>query len=186
MPTFANFTVVGPGAGVFSTNDGNGAVIRRGAGGTFVNGIIARWPGVGVSIRDAESGALMNLDSLYVRNLVLAENGSNFEAPAAGRFGSVLSDSASQWSITTSALADLFAGALPTGTTTVTTANLNIGLAAGAGARTGGLSDFAGTPIAARVASFFGGAMPATAYIGALDPAASASWLDGWTNWVRN
>jgi hypothetical protein len=59
-------------------------------------------------------------------------------------------------------------------------------LAAGAGARTGGLSDFTGTPIAARVASFFGGAMPATAYIGALDPAASASWLDGWTNWVRN
>jgi hypothetical protein len=186
QPVFANFTVVGPGDGVFSTNDGNGAVVRRGAGGTFVNGIIARWPGVGVSIRDAESKTLMDADSLYVRNLVLSENGSNFEAQASGRFGYVLSDSATQWSITQSTLADLFTGALPTGATTVTTANLNIGLKSGAAAATGGLNDFASTPIAARVTSFFGGTMPATAYMGAVDPSAGTPWFEGWTIWVRN
>ena len=44
MPVFANYTLVGPGAGVYATTDGSGAVIRRGSGGTFVNGIIAQTP----------------------------------------------------------------------------------------------------------------------------------------------
>jgi hypothetical protein len=184
MPVFANFTVVGPGAGVFTATDGNGAVVRRGGAANFVNGIIARWPGVGVSVRDTESRNLMNADTLYVRNLVLSENGSNFE-PAGTNYGSRLSDSATVWSLTTSTLAALFAGPLPTGATTVTPANLNIGLAAGAPARTGGLSTFPAI-LSARVQSFFGGAMPATAYIGAVDPAAGTQWFDGWTNWERN
>lgn len=185
MPLFVNFTVVGPGTGVFSATDGNGAVVRRGAGGTFVNGIIARWPGVGFSVRDAESKALWDLDSLTVRNLVLAENGSNFEPPGKN-FGSTLADSASQWSITESALADLFTGALPTGSTAVTESNLNLALKSGAPATTGGLSDFSGTAIAPRATNFFGGTMPATAYIGALDPAAATPWYAGWTRWYRN
>lgn len=186
QPVWANFTVVGPGTGVFSTNDGNGAVVRRGSAGTFVNGIIARWPGVSFSVRDQESKDLMDADTLYIRNLVFAENGATFEAQAAERFGYVLGDSATQWSITTSMLADLFAGMLPDGATAVTTANLNIGLATGAAARTGGLSDFTGTPIAPRVQNFFGGAMPATAYIGAVDPGAATPWYEGWTAWYRN
>ncbi len=184
MPVWANFTVVGPGTGVFSTTDGNGAVVRRGAAANFVNGIIARWPGVGISVRDTASRNRMDQDSLYVRNVVLAENGSNFE-PAGPNFGSVLSDSATVWDITTSTLAALFTGALPVGATTVTTANLNIGLAAGAAARTGGLGAFPAI-LSARVQNFFGGAMPATAYIGAVDPSAGTQWFEGWTNWARN
>ena len=186
MPVFANFTVVGPGAGVFSATDGNGAVVRRGGAANFVNGIIARWPGVGISIRDQESKDLMDLDTLYIRNVVLAENGSNFETQAAGRFGYVVGDSAAVWNVTTPLLADLFAGALPTGGSTVTDATLGIELKSGAAARTGGLNDFAGTPISARVQSYFGGAMPATAYIGAADPTAATQWYQGWTAWYRN
>lgn len=186
MPVWANFTVVGPGDGVFSTTDGNGAVVRRGAAANFVNGIIARWPGVGFSIRDDETKALMDADSLYIRNVVLAGNGSNFEAVKSGRFGSVVGDSATAWNVTESSLADLFAGALPTAATSVTASNLNILLKSGAAAATGGLNDFAGTPLAARVTNFFGGSMPATNYIGAADPAASTQWYEGWTNWVRN
>jgi len=185
MPVWANFTVVGPGPGVFTPTDGNGAVVRRGGAVNFVNGIVARWPGVGVSIRDTATRNLMNVDTLYVRNIILAENGSNFEAPGTN-YGSRLSDSASVWNITTSTLSALFTGALPTGATAVTTANLNLGLAAGAAARTGGLSSFAGTPIAARVQNFFGAAMPATSYIGAVDPSAGTQWFEGWTNWQRN
>jgi len=185
MPVWANFTVVGPGTGVFAQTDGNGAVVRRGGAANMVNGIIARWPGVGISIRDQESKDRMDEDTLYIRNVVLAENGSNFEAPATGRFGYVVSDSASAWNVSESTLAALFGGALPTGTTTITTANLNLGLAAAAPARTGGLSTFPSI-LSARVQNFFGGAMPATGYIGAIDPNAATQWYEGWTVWYRN
>ena len=184
MPVWANFTIIGPGAGVFTPTDGNGAVIRRGSGGTFVNGIIGRWPGVGVSIRDQASKDLQNVDSLYFRNVILAENGSNFEA-AGTNFGSVLNDNAVAWSITTPTLAQVFSGALPTGTTAVTTANLNLTLGATSPAATGGLSTFTAL-ITARTTNFFGAPMPATAYQGAVDPGTGAKWYEGWTNWVRN
>jgi hypothetical protein len=185
-PVWANFTVVGPGTGVFSTTDGNGAVVRRGSGGTFVNGIIARWPGVSFSVRDQESKDLMDKDSLTVRNLYFVDNGSAFEAPAAGKFGYVLSDSASQWHLTTATAADVFAGALPTSATDVTEANINLALKAGAAAATAGLNNFTGTKIAGRVTNYFGGTMPATAYVGALDPGSATPWFAGWTQFKRN
>jgi len=184
MPVWANFTIVGPGTGVFTPTDGNGAVIRRGSGGTFVNGIIGRWPGVGISIRDQASKDLQNVDSLYFRNVILADNGANFEA-AGTNFGSVLNDNAVAWNITTPTLAQVFSGALPTGATAVTTANLNLTLGATSPAATGGLSTFTAL-ITARTTNFFGAAMPATAYEGAVDPGAGAKWYEGWTNWVRN
>ena len=185
MPVWANFTVVGPGTGIFSTSDGNGAVVRRGSAANMVNGIIARWPGVGISIRDAETKALMDADSVFIRNVYLVDNGGNFE-PAGKNFGSVLSDSAAAWNIETATAADIFTGALPTSATAVTAATLNFGLKSGTAAATGGLTSFAGTPLANRVKNFFGGDMPATAYVGALDPAAATPWISGWTQFVRN
>src|SRR5690606_24594340 len=184
-PVFANFTLIGPGPDVYATNDGNGVVIRRGSGGTFVNGIVARWPGVGFSIRDAESGALMDVDSLFFRNIILAGNGSNFEAPASGRFGDRLRANAAAWNISEAQLADLFAGPLPTGSTRITDASLGVRPAAGGAAPTGGLASFAGTPIAPRVEDFFGGPMPATSYVGAVSPD-GPPWYQGWTRWYRN
>jgi fibronectin type III domain protein len=184
VPVWANFTIIGPGTGVFTPTDGNGAVIRRGSGGSFVNGIIGRWPGVGISIRDQASRDLLTVDSLYFRNVILADNGSNFE-PAGTNFGSVIADNATAWSVTTSTAAALFSGALPTGSTAVTTANLNLTLANNSPAASGGLSTF--TPLlTARTTNFFGAAMPATAYQGAVDPGTGAKWYEGWTNWVRN
>ncbi len=185
MPVWANFTVVGPGDGVFSTSDGNGAVVRRGGAANFVNGILARWPGVGFSIRDPESKALMDVDSLYIRNVYLVENGSNFESPAKN-YGYVVGDSAAAWNVTEATIADVFTGALPTGTTDITEGNLNLALKSGAAAESAGLSSFAGTPLEARVMNFFGGAMPATAYIGAIDPSAGTKWYEGWTQFKRN
>ena len=182
VPVWANFTVIGPGTGVFTAVDGNGAVIRRGSGGSFVNGIIGRWPGVGVSIRDAESNALIAKDSLYFRNIILAENGSNFEA-AGTNFGSVLNTNATAWAISTATLASIFSGALPTGTTAVTTANLN--LTPTGSAATGGLSTFT-TLLTARTAGFFGAAMPGTAYMGAVEPGSTTKWYEGWTVFTRS
>ncbi len=183
-PVWANFTVIGPGAGVFSTSDGSGAVVRRGSGGTFVNGIIARWPGVGISVRNQESKDLLDADSLYFRNIILAENGSNFE-PAGTNFGSVLFDNASAWNILTAQIADLFGGSLPTSSDDVTNSSLDLAPASGSAAADGGMSSFAGTPIARRVENFFGGPMPATSYVGAVDPAATP-WYQGWTLFARN
>ncbi|HEY4306972.1 MAG TPA: hypothetical protein VGM82_21050 [Gemmatimonadaceae bacterium] len=182
MPVWANFTVIGPGTGVFTPTDGNGAVIRRGSGGSFVNGIIGRWPGVGISVRDAETNTLMGKDSLYFRNIILAENTSNFEA-AGTNFGSALSTNATAWNITTATLASVFTGALPTGATTVTTANLN--LTPTGTAATGGLSALTAL-LTARTANFFGAAMPGTAYVGAVEPGATSKWYEGWTVFTRS
>jgi hypothetical protein len=186
MPVFANFTLIGPGTGVFSATDGNGVVLRRGTGANLVNGIIARWPGVGVSIRDNETGTLMTADSLVVRGLLLAENGSNFEAPATGRFGDRLQANQAAWKISTGALTSVFPGALPTRTTDpVTAASLNLQPAASSPAATAGVASFTGTAIANRVGTYLGGAVTATTYVGAIDPAATIRWYEGWTAWVR-
>ena len=181
MPLFANFTLIGPGTGVFSSTDGNGAVIRRGSGGTFVNGVIARWPGVGISVRNTESRTLLDADSLYFRNIVLAENGANFEA-AGTNFGSTLADSASAWSLTTATLANTFAGTLPVGATDITDLTLNLG--AGTAAATAGDATLDAL-VAARAGSFFGGTLSGTAYAGAIAPGATP-WYQGWTNFERD
>jgi hypothetical protein len=179
-PVWANFTVIGPGTGVFTATDGNGAVIRRGASATMVNGIIARWPGVGISIRDAESKALVDADSTTIRNVILADNGSNFE-PAGTNFGSVLSDNATAWNIRTTSLSTLF-GAVPSKASPASDiSGIDLTPSAGSAAVGGGLSSFAGTKIEPRVQNFFGGAMPATSYVGAVDPSGADKWWDGWT-----
>lgn len=181
-PVFANFTVIGPGAGVFAATDGSGAVLRRGTAGSLVNGVIARWPGVGISVRNAESDALRALDSLMVRNVHLAANGSNFE-PAGTNFGANLNNPA--YSITTGATLDGLFTALPAAGTAPTTATLDFAPAAGSALSAGGMATFAGTPLAGRVNSYFGGTLSGTAYRGAVDPAGT-KWWQGWTNYARN
>ena len=184
IPFFANFTLVGPGAGIFSSNDGNGAVIRRGSGGLFVNGIVARWPGVGISVRNAEGNALLATEQLYFRNILLSQNGSNFE-PAGTNFGAALSANAAAWNISEATLAATFQGALPGETTAVTAATVNITPVAASVAATGGLASFTGTPLAARSGNYLGGTLSGTAYRGAANPDGTR-WWDGWTSFARN
>lgn len=174
-PVFANFTVVGPGAGVFAPADGNGAVIRRGSAGTFVNGIIARWPLYGISLRDAETNALRGVDSVTVRNVILSDNSANFE-PAGTNFGQSLNV------VTNNIMQPTGATALFTSTTT---SGLDWTPAASSAARTGGMATFIGTPVAGRVAAFFGGAMLGTSFVGAQDPA-GVKWWQGWTAYAQN
>ncbi len=181
QPVFANFTLIGPGAGVFSAQDGSGAVLRRGTGGTLVNGVIARWPGVGISIRDQASGDLLAADSLTVRNVTLVDNGANFETAAAGRFGHLLSNAA--WNnVSTTGLAAMYPG-VPAAGAAPTTATLDFTPATLLG--TGGLNAFTGTAISGRVNGYFGGTLVPTAYRGAADPA-GAKWWQGWTTYARN
>jgi hypothetical protein len=181
-PVFANFTLVGPGPGVFTgVSDANGSVIRRGSGGTIFNGILARWQGIGLDVRDAQTNTLRTLDSLIVTNVLFTENGGGNFDPAGTNFGQATNFPANEdGAMSTTGLFTTVpaAGTDPTGTT------LDWSLSAASAARAGGLTTLPAT-ITARVQSYFGGTISGTAYRGAADPA-GAKWWAGWTNYARN
>ena len=173
-PMVANFTLVGTGPGVVdATSGGIGAVLRRGTGGYYVNGILARWPKAALSIRDNSTVARLGTGELQVRNHFLVENGASF-------------DNANTIDLVANGLEVAAAGttaasiftALPASATSA--ADLDWSLKAGVAPATGGLSTFTGA-----LATKAGTAIAGTAYRGAADPA-GAKWWTGWTNYARN
>lgn len=177
MPVFANFTMVGTGNIAGFPADGNGAVLRRGTGGTFRNGVLARWRGTALNIRDAWTDSLRARDSLSIRGLVLADNGFAFDTAGGGLNGLATADKFTANNIRTSATATaaLF--------TSVNPAGLDWRPAGGA---TSILATGSETAPAARVANYFGGTWANTSYVGAIDPAATALWYSGWTRYFIN
>jgi hypothetical protein len=177
MPVFANFTLVGTGSSVISgQNGGVGMVLRRGAGGTYINGVVARFPGRAISVRDAFTDELRVKDSLVLRNLLLSGNASNFE-PAGTNFGQSTNFTTASIDSTTLAPTALFVSLPATNPTSA--AVLDWTPAAGSPAATGGLATFPAI-IAARAGTFI---VPTT-YRGAVDPA-GPKWWDGWTVYFR-
>lgn len=188
MNVFANFTMIGTPSGVtVPASGGVGAVLRRGTGGYYLNGVLARWPRAGISLRDSTSNNRFVVDSLIVRNLYLAENGGadgGFDA-AGTNFGQASAFAARNANIVVGAstvtAASLFTN-LPTVTATTTGANFDWSPAAGSPIATGGLATFANDPrIAARVGTF----ITPTAYRGAAAPGGT-KWWEGWTSYARN
>ncbi len=192
MNVFANFTLIGTPTGVtVPGNGGMGAVLRRGTGGYYLNGVIARWPRGGISLRDSTSNNRFLVDSLIVRNLYFAENGTltsglNFDAAVtATSFGTEGAFSARNSNIVVAGGAvtasSLFL-ALPNVTSATTGANFDWEPAVGSPIATGGLNSFAAEPrILARVGNF----ITPTAYRGAAAPNGTKWWV-GWTNYARN
>ncbi|HJU66428.1 MAG TPA: hypothetical protein VJ596_12150 [Gemmatimonadaceae bacterium] len=187
VPLFANFTLVGAGVHPFTSGNsgGIGMVLRRGAGGYYVNGIVARWPRAALSLRDPETQARFTAGDAVLRNVSVVEAGAaaGTNAPlfesGSGRF---TIDAASNEIVAepgTLAASAVFA-ALPPTSTSATAASLDFSLAPGAAARTGGLTSFAGS-IAAKGGTFVTG----TSYRGAWDPA-GGKWWDGWTSYALN
>jgi hypothetical protein len=190
MNVFANFTIIGTPAGVTVPSSGGiGAVLRRGTGGYYLNGVVARWPRAGISLRDSTSNNRFIVDSLIVRNLYFAENGAltsgaNFDATGTN-FGQESAFAARNSNIAVAAsgvtAASLFT-ALPDISGTTTGASFDWSPAASSPIATGGLSTFAADPrIAARVGTF----ITPTAYRGAAAPGGT-KWWAGWTNYARN
>ncbi|HVG43994.1 MAG TPA: fibronectin type III domain-containing protein [Longimicrobium sp.] len=177
IPLFANFTLVGlrntpvsiPAAG------GRGMVLRRGTGGFYVNGIVARWP-VAVSIRDAATNDRITAGDLQVKNLLSAENATLFEA-GADRYSVDAAANGIESSAATTA--SLFA-AFPAPTAAHTVASFDWTPAAGSPAAAGGLATFTGALLTKA-----GTAVTGTPYRGAADPA-GAKWWAGWTVYARN
>ena len=176
LPVFANFTVIGPGALAGFPSDGNALVARRGTGGVFVNGAIARWPGRAINIRDAFTDSLRLRDSLYIGYVALAENGANYD-PDGSNFGQEPKFAANGMTAAAGAATTLFAS--------VSAANLDFTPVAAGSAATGGLTTFPAR-ISARITSFFGAALPATSYRGAASPDGANKWWEGWTAHAAN
>jgi hypothetical protein len=190
MNVFANFTLIGTPTGVTVPGSGGvGAVLRRGTGGYYLNGVLARWPRGGISLRDSTSRNRFQVDSLIVRNLYFAENGvlasgANFDA-IGSNFGQESAFAARNSNIVVGAgtvtAASLFTN-LPTVSGTTTGANFDWSPAASSPIATGGLNSFAADPrIAARVGTF----ITPTAYRGAAAPGGTKWWAN-WTNYARN
>ena len=177
MPVFANFTMIGTGAiATTSTSGGLGMHIRRGTGGTFVNGIVSRYPRRGIRLTDSTTFNRVAADSLVIANVLLAENaGGNFDDDSvrfrlgASGFEEVVGTAASLFT-TLPAI-----GVAPTGP-----AELDWTPPVGSAAAAGGMSTFT-AQIAARAGTFI---LP-TAYRGAADPA-GPKWWAGWTAYARN
>lgn len=177
MPVFANFTMVGTGnIGTTGTSGGVGMVLRRGTGGTYINGIVARWPRRGISVRDSTTFNREAVDSLIVANVLLAENvGGHFDADSVKtRLGAAGFEESAN---TTASLFTTF----PTTTNQNTTgASFDWTPPAGSPAATGGMNAFAAL-IAARAGTF----IQPTAYRGAAAPG-GPKWWQGWTTYYRN
>lgn len=190
MNVFANFTLVGVGGGQTTPASGGvGMVLRRGTGGTYVNGVIARWPRQAISLRDSTSNNRFQVDSLLVRNLYFADNGgqvngAQFDVASSSLFGTQAAfearNSAIQVAAGTVTAASLFT-ALPEVTGLTTAAQFDWTPAANSPIATGGLASFAGTPVAARAGTF----ITPTTYRGAAAPG-GPKWWEGWTSYARN
>ena len=174
-PVFANFTMIGPGQLAGIPNDGNGAVWRRGTGGFFTNGVLARWKGIAVNIRDPWTDTLLvNYDSLNIQNILLTQNGFNYDTTGAGFGQAPAFSSDNHLTFAATVAADTLLGI------SLNPAGLDWTPKGTAPAVSGG----AVTP-AGKVSGFFGGSWVNTTYLGAADPA-GAKWWQGWTNYAIN
>lgn len=180
IPLVANFTLVGTGANV--TNPpagGRGMMLRRGTGGYYVNGVVARWPAFGASLRDPATKERIDAGDLVLRNVLFAENGATLEPdnPASSTRHYAVDAAANALETVQGGAAALFA-ALPA--TPAGGASFDWTPSASSAARTGGLATFP-VPVAAKAGSF----VTATAYRGAADPN-GPKWWQGWTTYARN
>ena len=161
----------------------NGATLRRGTGGSLVNGVLARWPGIGLNVREAITDSLRQRDSLYVASVLLTQNTTgNFDPVGSANFGlKALYPLAIDGIASTTTLFN----ALPAVNTTPTIATIDWTPAAGSALRAGGLTTFP-TRLAARTTpAFFAGTLTGTAYLGAAD-VTGTKWWQGWTAYARN
>ncbi|HWE43385.1 MAG TPA: hypothetical protein VG432_12810 [Gemmatimonadaceae bacterium] len=190
LPLIANFTLVGTGnAATSGTSGGIGMMIRRGAGGYYVNGIVARFPRAGASIRDTATwnrgGATATPDlataDLALKNILFAETPTVFQ----GANGSNVQNSfdlASNGLVSSAATtASLFTAFPATVNAATTAAAFDWTPAAASPAATGGMTTFSGK-LATKAA---GSAITGTTYVGAAAPG-GPKWWAGWTTYAQN
>ena len=180
-PVVANFTLIGTNDLATSGSSGGiGVMLRRGTGGFYVNGLLARWPRAAISVRDAEtyaraSSALipdLTTTDLAIRNVLIAESAVAFQTGT----GQNAFDLAGNTIVRDAATAATLFTAFPaTIGTTTTAAAFDWTPPTASPVATGGLATFAG-----RLATAAGTLVTPTAYRGAVAPGGTKWWL-GWT-----
>jgi hypothetical protein len=182
IPLVANFTLVGtgPGTGVDATAGGVGLMLRRGTGGYYVNGVVARWPRAAVSLRDQPTLDRAAAGDLLLRNVLFAQNGTLFQAASGSTVQGTVDATANALEQSTATAASLFAAFPAAVGGTTTAAAFDWAPAAGSPAATGGLTTFPGA-----VATKAGTVVSGTAYRGAANPA-GPKWWAGWTVYAQN
>jgi hypothetical protein len=178
IPMVANFTLVGPPAGVFSgTSGGIGMMLRRGTGGYYVNGVVARWERAAMSLRDQTTLDRITAGDLALSNILVAQTGPTFQPQTGSTVQGSVDLAANNIEEATGTAASLFTS-LVTPPTAVD--QLDWTPATGSPIATGGLETFTGA-IATKAGTF----VTPTAFRGAADPA-GAKWWENWTNYADN
>ncbi len=187
VPIMANFTVIGVGTAngvTLPAAGGRGAMLRRGTGGYYVNGIIARWPSAAISFRDTTTFIRQTEGNFALSNILTAENGALFDPQLLS--GGVPTSTRQYTADTTVNKLSIVAGTASALFTSVPAAQPASGAtfdwappAAGAAA-TGGLATFTGT-----LSTKAGTVVTGTTYRGAADPA-GAKWWNGWSTYIIN
>jgi hypothetical protein len=187
-PVVANFTLIGAGAqSIHGAGGGYGMMLRRGTGGYYVNGVVARFPAAGISVRDvatwnrAGATAIPNLATadLAVKNVYIAESPNAFQAASATQNVFDLAGNGIAHSSATTA-ASLFLAIPATGAAPSGAGAFDFTPATGSPIATGGLTTFTG-----KLSTKAGTAIAGTTYLGAAAPG-GVKWWQGWTNYARN
>jgi len=190
IPVIANFTLVGTGdAATSGASGGIGMMLRRGTGGYYVNGVVARYPRAGVSLRDAatytnRAGGTpttdLNTADLAVKNVYFTENAVIFQGANGTNVQNSLDLAGNALVDGNAATASLFTAFPATITETTTASAFDWTPVSAAPITTGGLTTFTGKLSTAAATTVTG-----TAYLGAADPS-GAKWWQGWTVYYRN
>jgi hypothetical protein len=189
IPVVANFTLIGTGdAATSGSSGGIGMMLRRGTGGYYVNGVVARYPRGGVSLRDAatyaRAGATATTDlasaDLAIKNVVFTENGAVFQGANGTNVQNSLDMSGNALVASAAATAALVTTFPATVSASTTASAFDWTPAASSPLATGGLATFTG-----KLATAAGSSVSGTAYVGAAQPGGT-KWWQGWTVYARN
>lgn len=189
IPLIANFTLVGTGTTATSgPNGGIGIMLRRGTGGYYVNGIVARWPRAGVSLRDTatynRAGATGIQDlataDLAVKNVLFAETPTVFQGANGANVQNALDLTGNALVQSSATTASLFTSFPATVDANTTAASFDWTPASGSPAASGGMTAFSGK-LATKAT---GTSITGTSYVGAAAPG-GAKWWSGWTTYVQ-
>jgi hypothetical protein len=190
VPLVTNFTLVGCGSTTcVGSGGGFGMMIRRGSGGFYANGVIARFPSAGVSLRDAATydrgGAVAVPDpatsDLLIRNIYFTEvNNTLFQAGGGSTIQNSLDAAGNSLTMGTATAVSLFTALPALGVAPGTVADFDWTPVATSPITAGGLATFPG-----KMGTKGGTAVTGTSYVGAAQPG-GAKWWAGWTVYFRN
>lgn len=190
VPLVSNFTLVGCGSTTcVGSGGGFGMMIRRGSGGFYVNGVLARFPNAGVSLRDAETYARggsvaapdLTTSDLQIKNIYFTEiNNTLFQAGGGATIQNSLDATANNLTNGTATAVSLFTALPAQGVAPATVTDFDWSPVAGSPITAGGLATFTG-----KIATKGGTAVTGTSYLGAAQPGGT-KWWTGWTVYFRN